>query len=170
MLLLLRLVETRPQRGALTGLLLRTALLLLFAASSASWAATGAMDLTELSLQELMNVTIAEAPATPHGTRARTIAAIRAGCSDGADICDALRAILKSSASRNDADSGEGAGVTRAASNIERVNFSASADSVEYNVPHRDPGMYATPSDMGFGGVVTVVGATRALGLGSHDR
>lgn len=162
-------VNVWSRRSALlAGVLFQIAVLLLILASE-SWAEMGPVELTELGLEELMNVRIAPAPAASRGSRARTIAAIRAGCSDGADICDALRAILKSSSERGVVGSSAGSIVD--SGGVQRANFRASVDSVEYNVPHRDPAMYATQSDTSFiRAPSVVVGAMHALGLSSPER
>src|SRR5438105_15001362 len=86
-------VEISLHRSSpLAGVRFRIALLLL-TVPSGCWALPGAMDLTQLSLKELMHVEIAS-PTSVAVAFAANVAAIRAGCSAGTNVCDALRAVL----------------------------------------------------------------------------
>ena len=113
-------------------------------------------DLTQLTLKELMNVEISLPRSATRGADAAKIAAIRAGCSDGTDVCDALREVL-AAAKRGDS--------SRPSSNLNSMQHPSADDFQEYNRPTVRREGLAAPHDMGFGGVPTVEGAMRALGF-----
>jgi hypothetical protein len=154
------LVEPTPDQSSFRAVARLGTALLLLALPSSSSALTWGIDLTQLTLKELLEVEI-----IPHVSVRRadaTVAAIRAGCSDGLNICDALREVL---ATAKPIESGPRGEVTRVSSTSS--NLAASDDTQEYNRPTVRRAMYATPSDMGFGRVPTVDGAMRAFGFGS---
>ena len=154
------LVETSSHRPAfLARAIPQVTLALLLGAASRSSALPAAADLTDLSIAQLANVRVAQATTKGAGT----IVAIRAGCSDGPDICDALHEVLAGAKRFDETGSGRTA---RASTNVRLVT---SAETQEYNRPSLNPGVFASPSDMGFGHAPTVVGAMRALGFGSDE-
>jgi len=140
---------------------LRIALLML-SVPTGCWALSGGIDLTQLPLKELMHVEIALPTSVAGGTDVAKITAIRAGCSDGLDVCEALREVL---AGANRA----GGDTSRASRDLGSTKPRTSDDSdasQEYNLStvHREG--LAAPSDMGFGRAPTVSGAMRAFGFG----
>ena len=149
-------METRLQRIIfLAGVRLRIALLLL-AAPSGCWALMGA-DLTQLTLKQLMDVEIARPRSAARSADTTTIAAIRAGCSDGMNVCDALRVILATADQRGEP--------SRPSSNLNSMQHPAADEFQEYNRSTVRREAVAAPHHMGFGGVPTVEGAMRALGF-----
>jgi len=138
--------------------------IVLFAAPAISFAGMHPRALTELTLEELLDIEVD--PAARAGRpQSDTLAAIRAGCADGLNICDALRAVLASSTSRGREVAPQN--VTRQVNHATPSVREASLEAVEYNAPKPlDPAMFAAPSHAAFGRTQTVDGAMRALGFG----
>ena len=57
--------------------------------------------------------------------------------------------------------------VSSESADFDSVNQPFAGETQYYNRPNPDPGIYAAPSDMGFGARPSIVGAIRALGPGS---
>lgn len=108
--------------------------------------------LTTLSLEELTRLEVSPVPMLALRGRTETVAAIRAGCADGHDVCDALRAVLATSKPN------QGAAAT-----LPRRALPAAAEPPR---PRPDPSMIAGPGHAGYGGAETVEAAVRALGFG----